>query len=385
MEKTGGSEFGRWSLQGRPLEIEYSSAAMEAVRAAVVDGFYKLPRGGLEVGGVLFGQRTGDSVRILASRPLACEHATGPSFVLSENDESALAKLIESAAADPELAEMVPVGWYHSHTRSGVFLSDQDLALYDRHFPEPWQVSLVLHPEKMKPTRAGFFFREEGGVVHRDHSYREFELEPPARPRRTLGPRPVETPGPEAVGPEPTAVIPARSAGRLPWFLFAIAWCVAAASLAFALRDYWLPKPPVRLGLHLADAGGQLTISWDKALAPVRGAEGGVLEIVDGGRKSDFPLHSDQVRNGNFTYARESGDVRVRLVVSLPRGGSMEGLATFAGIPAGRIATPEAGAEREQLAREVEKLRADLAEQKKRNQDLEAAMAALKKRRKTGQ
>ena len=382
MEKTIGSEFGRWSVEGRSPEIEYSPAAMEAVRAAVVEGFYKVPRGGLEVGGVLFGQRTGDSVRILASRPLACEHATGPSFVLSENDESALRQLIESAARDPDLEGMVPVGWYHSHNRSGIDLSEQDLQIYDRHFPEPWQVTLVLHPEKMKPTRAGFFLREDGGMVHRDRSYREFELEALAKVRKPRTPRPVEADIPDY---EPAAVVIPRSTGRVPWLLFAIAWCVAAASLAFALRDYWLPKPPVRLALHLADAGGQLAISWENSLPPVREAEGGVLEIVDGGRKSEFRLEAEQVRKGNFTYARESGDIRARLRVSLPRGGSVEGLAAFAGMPVERPPAPEAVGEQGQLAQQVERLRADLAQQKKRNRDLEAAMAALKKRQKTGQ
>jgi hypothetical protein len=167
--------------------------------------------------------------------------------------------------------------------------------------------------------------------------------------------------------------------------MFAIAWCVAAASLSFALRDYWLPKPPVRLALHLADAGGQLAISWENSLPPVREAVGGVLEIVDGGRKSEFRLEAEQVRKGNFTYARESGDIRARLRVSLPRGGSVEGLAAFAGMPVERPPAPEAVGEQGQLAQQVERLRADLAQQKKRNLDLEAAMAALKKPQKTGQ
>jgi proteasome lid subunit RPN8/RPN11 len=382
MDNTGGSELVRWGVEGKPLAIEYSPEAMEAVRAAVVDGFYKLPRGGLEVGGILFGQRDSASVRILASRPLACEHAAGPSFVLSEGDESALRQALESAASDPDLAGMAPVGWYHSHTRSGIFLSDQDQGIYDRYFPEPWQVALVLRPEKMKPTRAGFFFREEGGTVRRDSSYLEFQLEPPVKERKARPQRPEGAARPSVPEPEPAPMIVPRSGGRVSWLLFALAWCVAAASLAYALRDHWLPKPPVRLALHLADAGGQLTVSWDNASPPAREAEGGVLEIVDGGRKFDFPLHADQVRKGNFTYARGSGDVRARLQITLPKGGSVEGLATFAGPPPGGPPAQETQQDREQLTQEIEKLRADLARQEKRNRDLEAAIAALKKRRK---
>ena len=37
------------------------------------------------------------------------------------------------------------MGWYHSHTRSEIFLSDADLEIHNRYFPEPWQVALVLN------------------------------------------------------------------------------------------------------------------------------------------------------------------------------------------------------------------------------------------------
>ena len=46
--------------------IEFSPDVMEAVRAAVVEGYYKLARGGVEVGGVLFGRRNKLGVQIVA-------------------------------------------------------------------------------------------------------------------------------------------------------------------------------------------------------------------------------------------------------------------------------------------------------------------------------
>lgn len=386
LEKKSNSQFGRWSVEGRPAAIEYSRSAMEAVRAAVVEGYYKLPRGGLEVGGVLFGQRTGNSVRVLASRPVACEHATGPSFTLSEKDESGLGQLLQSAGADPDLEGMAPVGWYHSHTRSGICLSEQDLEIYDRHFPEPWQVALVLHPEKTKVTRAGFFFREDGGSVHRESSYREFEIDHLPKAPKPIPPMARSAPEPEIAGSDSAEAVP-RSAGRVSWLLFAVAWCIAAAALAFALRDYWLPKPPAPLALHLSDAAGQLTISWEHSSGSVRQAEGGVLEISDSGRKSAFRLDAEQIRKGSFTYVRRSGDIRARLQIGLTQGGSVDGVATFAGEPAEPPPSPaalEADGDREPLVQQIEKLRADLERQTKRNRDLEAAVSASNKRRKTG-
>ncbi len=181
--KRTGAEAGRWNPDGQPLTIEYSPSVMEGIRSAVVEGFYRLARGGIEVGGVLFGVKSGKSTRIQAFRPLESEYASGPSFLLSERDRQTLARLLDDAARDPELKGMAPVGWYHSHTRSEVFLSDEDHAIYDLYFPEPWQVSLVLRPERMKPVRAGFFVRESDGTVRKESSYEEFIVEPLGKKR----------------------------------------------------------------------------------------------------------------------------------------------------------------------------------------------------------
>ena len=56
-------------------------------------------------------------------------------------------------------------GWYHSHTRSGIFLSEADLELHRRFFRENWQVALVFRPSLNTATRAGFFFQESDGTI----------------------------------------------------------------------------------------------------------------------------------------------------------------------------------------------------------------------------
>jgi proteasome lid subunit RPN8/RPN11 len=251
MTRESDSEFGCWMVEGQALAVEYSRATLESLRTEVVDGFHKLPRGGLEVGGVLFGQRSGNVVRILTSRPLACEHAAGPSFVLSEKDEAALRQLAESAATDPLLAGMTAVGWFHSHTRSGISLSQEDVGIWNRHFPEPWQVALVLHPEKLKPTRAGLFFREAGVVARGESSHLEFEVEPSRKVRKAMPRAPERVPQEDIAAPQPQ-VATSRTPGRLSWFLFALAWCIAAVSLAFAFRDQWLAKPPAAASKEVA-------------------------------------------------------------------------------------------------------------------------------------
>ena len=98
-------------------EIEYAPAVMESVRAEAVDGLMKLGRGGIECGGVLYGRITDGLIRILAARPLECEHRLGPSFVLSEKDEARLREMMEPAGRDEETRDLDVVGWYMSHCR----------------------------------------------------------------------------------------------------------------------------------------------------------------------------------------------------------------------------------------------------------------------------
>src|SRR5438067_4159997 len=94
---------GAWQVPECPVTIEYSQAVLDEIRMASVDAFFSLPRGGAEIGGVIFGHHNQTSVRILAFRPMECEHALGPTFVLSEKDKARLAAQLEQAPLDPLL------------------------------------------------------------------------------------------------------------------------------------------------------------------------------------------------------------------------------------------------------------------------------------------
>ncbi len=188
MESDPASAPAIWSVPQCPVTIEYSRRVLDDIRLAVVDAFFSLPRGGAEIGGVLLGKYEGSRVAIEDHAPLDCEHATGPSFALSSRDRARLESLLSGVHRRP--GGIRPVGWYHSHTRSGIFLSEADLQIHNAYFPEPWQVALVLKPHTFQPTRAGFFVRERDGEIHGAASLREFNLEP-------LAAQPL--PGPPAV------------------------------------------------------------------------------------------------------------------------------------------------------------------------------------------
>src|SRR5581483_9647092 len=142
-------------------------------------------RGGAEIGGILLGRFEDQRLQILDYAPIECEHAFGPAFTLSPADQTRLGEMLRQDYP----GGLLPVGWYHSHTRSEISLCEADLDIHNRYFPKPWQVALVLRPSTLQPTQAGFFFREPDGSVHAQHSYQEFALEAlPVQPVRAAAP-----------------------------------------------------------------------------------------------------------------------------------------------------------------------------------------------------
>ncbi|HUA57480.1 MAG TPA: hypothetical protein VML19_01925 [Verrucomicrobiae bacterium] len=182
MTETGSdSILGSWAPPECPFKVSYSLRTLEEIRLSVMDAFFSLPRGGAEIGGILLGKRAGLSVTIFDHIPLDCEHAFGPSFNLSPRDLERLVSLLDEAQKN--VSDLQPLGWYHSHTRSEIFLSDVDLEIHRRYFPNPWQIALVLKPHTFHPMRAGFFFCGRDGSYHANASYLEFALDAlPMRP-----------------------------------------------------------------------------------------------------------------------------------------------------------------------------------------------------------
>jgi proteasome lid subunit RPN8/RPN11 len=338
------TNFETWSAPGHPFRIEYSAVLLDEIRQTAVDGYHRVPHGGVETGGILFGTHEEAVVRIQAWRPIACEYAKGPSFLLSEKEEATLAEALQSWRGDAEAAGLEPIGWYRAHTRSEVFLSDADLAFFNRFFPQPWEVGLIVRPTSFAPARAGFFFREADGGIHAQSSYAEFTLMPMAMEQAAVDHAAEEAPAIEkaapgaalpnaarvvAAAPEPPPALATEphpvmesapqpaprssGAGRLKWF------AAGVGLLAFALLGFWLLKPSAQgLQLSATDMGGQLRIAWDGAARPISRAQSGWIEIDDHGVRTQVKLTPADLRSGNVFYARQSGDVAVRLMVIAP-------------------------------------------------------------------
>jgi proteasome lid subunit RPN8/RPN11 len=402
---------------------------LDDVRLAVMDAFFSLPRGGAEIGGLLLGRYEKGRVSIVDAVAMECEHAFGPSFVLSPRDLDKLAGQLAGLGRSPQAKIL---GWYHSHTRSEIFLSDVDLEIHNRFFPEPWQVALVLKPHTFQPMRAGFFFRARTGLIHATAPRGEFVLEAmPMRPVPANGapdptplfrsPRDAEPEGPiitvaGVVEPDPPPADPGTSVApelTPPSFLTAppppsrqwiapLAAVLIGTSLgawAYQTRSEWLPKVQSivyasaveKVGLSSIDRDGQLQIQWNGNSRAALASNGASLLIVDGDRPLNVELGRPHVLTGSFTYARRSGRVDVTLVLTQPGGKEVREAAIFNGdapgaprpLPApapAEAATSAGGASNAaSLTAEIARLKLENAVQVERNKRLEKTLEDLRK------
>jgi hypothetical protein len=199
------NEYAYWAIPGAAAAVTYSLPLFHEIDFAVNEGYRKIPHGGIEEGGLLFGTIDGKGTRVEAFRPIACEHASGPSFLLSEQDLAQLSAQMESSATDPELAGMEVIGWFLAHTRGPLTLTDREVELCDRYFGHPGMLTVLVKPERFQPTRFGFLVRGADGSLARDGSQNAIILPLPGRNAKAAN-------GPVASIPAPTVN---ASGGRL--------------------------------------------------------------------------------------------------------------------------------------------------------------------------
>jgi proteasome lid subunit RPN8/RPN11 len=345
-------EFASWRVPQVSRAIEYPLEVMEEIRAFACDELLQLSHGGDAVGGVLFGTRREDLIRILTWRPIACDRTQGEGLKLSYNDRMNLAVQLEVARQNSDLKDLRPVGWFVSHLRAGVSLSPSDLETYNGFFPESWQVTLVICPQGRGHAQAGFFLREADGKLQTEASYQVFELAPlnlpaapePAAPERAAiapasEPAPVEKPPapkmnePEVAKPElakPRRNLPAPAFHGTPLeapifeveedlparerWLWAIPVALALAIAAFLLYQR-RPSPNAAISLRAISEAQTVQLAWDANSRLIRDADHAEMEINDGAKDSHVSLTSDQLHAGKMSYLPQSNDVGFSMTV----------------------------------------------------------------------
>ena len=128
-----------------------------------------------EVGGVLVGKWCADSETarqyIVVTATLPARFIQHGSVFLTFTQDS----LVDiHAKIDERFPEDAIVGWYHTHPRMSVFLSQYDTWLHNQFFPEPWQVALVIEPHT---EVGGFFIRQADGALDPGRYFGFYELD----------------------------------------------------------------------------------------------------------------------------------------------------------------------------------------------------------------
>lgn len=395
-------KFGVWTAAESPLTVEYSLVVVEEIRREVADGYQRLSRGGIEVGGALYGTRDGRTVRVLAMRTIACEHARGPGFLLSERDRTALHEQLARDKEDPALEGLISVGWFLSHTRSEILLNEPDQEIYSTYFAAPWEVTLVVRPGRGGSMRAGFFVRKDDGTVEAARSPLEFSFpdrlsgplpadRPPrerpsySRPEPSPAPAPVERAVPvEQLAPLPDLQLLRPAPPRRKWPLL-LAWVGIVLIAAVMGLRYWMTSGIAEpISLAVIEHDGQLQISWNHSAKPVVAAIDGSLEIVDGAAPLNIKLTRQDLSDGKFTYVRKTGDIQVRMTVQDAKGEKTEEASRFLGPPPAPPPIPSEVTEgqklRDDLQAEIVRLKKTNGTQAARIQQLERTVRILETR-----
>ena len=311
--------------------MEWPAELIQQIRADIVDAFMRLPHGGLEIAGVLFGTRIGPTLHISATRPIDCQHARGPALVLSDRDQHELERLLNESRADSALNGLEPVGWYVSHTRRPFELADSDSTVFDRFFSEPMRVTVVVRPEATGEAHFRLFTRNEDGSVDRQNPSQEFTARPErGKPGNHLpddserpDPEPLRTPVRSQRDPlfslnEPLTEKEHSRVPRTSHFKL-MAVILIFFLLAVGATAWWLQsrlQGGRALPLHVTASGQQLRIEWDPAMEVVRQATFGILEIKDlggGPMPVRLKLGPEILHNGSVLYSKPSDKVSIRL------------------------------------------------------------------------
>lgn len=365
-----------WEITGRPVAVRLGFAFVDRLLQEVMRGFGAMPRRGVEMGGVLLGwvDRSGATPVVVVEdyEPVPCQHTRGATYLLSEQE---LSRFDETVAkwGYSEGKQSYAVGYYRSHTREGLGMSDEDLELFNKSLPDPAAICLLVKPFATRVSQAGIFIRENGGV-RAQSSYQEFPFR-----RRELGggaSEPVNATAPimqetaAAAAPPPTST-PATSPPifssfqrtRSPisdmatssiaaspitsddlklglptsktdpktgskmksgwvWiplsFIFLLLGTMLGFQVALSLNKQ-LPASirPDMYSLHLTvtPVGDSLHVRWARDAAPIHEQAKGALIISDAGAQKTVSLDPDQLQNGSVVYKRASNDVRFRLEV----------------------------------------------------------------------
>jgi TonB family protein len=161
-----------WEVPGKPVVVRIALDLVDRLEAEVLASFRSINSRGSEIGGLLLGTVYGNSpfeVAIQDYESVPCDYSRGPLYRLSPADLERFERVLEQRAG----SGMRVAGFFRSHTRKGLSLDADDVAIFNKLFPNMYQVALLTRPFATKPTVGGVFIREETSL-RTESSYKEF-------------------------------------------------------------------------------------------------------------------------------------------------------------------------------------------------------------------
>lgn len=361
-----------WKPAESSFSVQLQFDVVDRVLLEVMRGFGAVPKRGAEVGGILLGtaETVGDRTIVTVEdfEAVECDHAAGPSYILSQADRMLFGEAVERWKPGSD-RRIYAVGYYRGHTRDGICLAKEDLHLLDELFPSPSAIALVIKPYATKVSMAGIFYREEGAFrpesSRQEFPFRRKELGGGASPTERLAaaarfgqqrsgedPRlsyrqnayeqaapmeraellsnPVATQSPQ-FPPSPTlnsgeseSMAPKSKGVRGGWvwiplsFIFMLLGVVVGFQIALSMR----PKQPVNpwmeawdMTLAVKKTGEELTVTWDPLAPAVRNASRGALIIQSRTETQTIDLKGSQLQGGSVIYKGVPERVIFRLEV----------------------------------------------------------------------
>lgn len=347
-----------WEVPGQQVVVHLHLDVIDRLLPEVMRGFGAVPKRGAEVGGLLIGTVEREQqtiIRIEDFDLVECTYKRGPSYLLTDEDAAAF-KSAYFRWRPEEPNQVRAVGYFRSHTRDGFSLSGEDLDLLDHLFPEPSGVALLIRPFASKASVAGFFLREDGVFQEStplEFPFRRRELagDEPRRPRRALRDRAPEESGTSFRESTPDQPWPGEPSGAMVWdarehssdgeeeppgpayiqvrkrnwftgwmwiplaFVFLLLGVLLGFEAASIMGNKSLAANSRGLGLTVSKTGENLTLKWDPNAPAIRTAQGGTLEILDGGSDKPVDLDPAHLENGRIIYRNSSNLVRFRLTI----------------------------------------------------------------------
>ena len=209
--QSSAAPFFTWAVPQKPLSVRIPFALIDRLEHEAVESFRSLHSRGSEIGGLLLGYVSpGDpAVSSIEDYELVeCDYSRGPLYRLSDADMGRLERAIEQRRA---AGGLVVAGFFRSHTRKGLAMDADDLALFKARFPDPRQLALLIRPFATKASTAGIFIWEDGAVrgeaSHLEFPFRSSELTPsrPVEEASQPVPEAAHPAPPEAAAPKPPA------------------------------------------------------------------------------------------------------------------------------------------------------------------------------------